>query len=255
MPSSVCRVVLFLASLLLTLAHPTLLTQVWVDVCVRVVAFACLCVHMCRFCRRKVLQRIKELLTQDAAPVAAAPTFGAQTPTHLLTRPLVSLPGTPGVGGASCLSFSLTPQSNGASGMPAPPFQGNVAMGVVAIDGGKGPCEEILPALIDAEEVARRDKAEAETVRLRTVSTQLTQEVKDKMQAEDFCINEGQWAMKKIAEWLKRSSGWAVPGVRDALNAELAGLPLSLSVAVPLSISLCLCSTRTYTHTHIHRTR
>jgi len=209
---------------------------------------------MCRFCRRKVLQRIKELLRLDAAPVAAAPTFGAQTPTHLLTRPLVSLPGTPGVGGASCLTFSLTPQSNGASGMPAPPFQGNVAMGVVAIDGGEGPAEEILPA-IDAEEAARREKAEAEAVRLRTVSTQLTQEVKEKMQAEDFCINEGQWAMKKIAEWLKRCSGWAVPGVRDALIAELAGLPLSLSVAVPLSISLFLCSTRTYTHTHTHRTR
>jgi len=201
-----------------------------------------------------VLQRIKELLRLDAAPVAAAPTFGAQTPTHLLTRPLVSLPGTPGVGGASCLTFSLTPQSNGASGMPAPPFQGNVAMGVVAIDGGEGPAEEILPA-IDAEEAARREKAEAEAVRLRTVSTQLTQEVKEKMQAEDFCINEGQWAMKKIAEWLKRCSGWAVPGVRDALIAELAGLPLSLSVAVPLSISLFLCSTRTYTHTHTHRTR
>ena len=46
-PSKVCRVVLFLGSSFLTPAHPSVLTQVWVDVCVRVVDFACVCVCIC----------------------------------------------------------------------------------------------------------------------------------------------------------------------------------------------------------------
>jgi|LakMenEpi03Aug12_release.lakeMendotaPanAssembly.Ray.scaffolds.fasta_scaffold1835217_2 hypothetical protein len=48
---------------------------------------------------------------------------------------------------------------------------------------------------------------QAEAVRLRNISTELTQEVKEKMRAEDFCVNEGQWATKKLLELLRRSHG------------------------------------------------
>jgi hypothetical protein len=62
---------------------------------------------------------------------------------------------------------------------------------------------------------------QAEAVRLRTISTELTQEVKEKMRAEDFCVNEGQWATKKLLELLRRSHGWVLPGIINVM-AEIA---------------------------------
>ena len=81
----------------------------------------------------------------------------------------------------------------------------------------------ILP-VIDAEEAAHRQAEEAEAIRLRTVSMELTQEVKEKMQAEDFCVNEGLWVTKKILKVVQQSSGWVIPQVREAMISELSKL-------------------------------
>jgi len=88
--------------------------------------------------------------------------------------------------------------------------------------------EDIAPA-IDSAEAARREAAEAEAVRLRTVSTELTAEVEAKMQAEDFCVNEGQWVVKKVLENLRRTGGWAVPKV-------------CVYVCVSVRVCVCVCA-------------
>jgi hypothetical protein len=231
--------------------------------------------------RRKVMLRIKELCDPNMTARTLAqsvPVFGAQTP-----RQTGSVPGTTDTSfsSASCLSFSLTPQSNAtgervAVGLAMPagiphfltPARAAVDIPLSAVDippvstraaldiplssaeaakmaagcprlhsafvtgascdlagSGVGSCapHSILPA-IDAEEAARRQAAEAEAIRLRTVSMELTQEVKGKMQAEDFCVNEGLWATKKILKVLQQSSGWAIPQVREAMISELSKL-------------------------------
>ena len=70
-------------------------------------------------------------------------------------------------------------------------------------------CMYVCMYLISGFLVKLLKNLQAEAVRLRTISTELTQEVKEKMRAEDFCVNEGQWATKKLLELLRRSHGWA----------------------------------------------
>jgi len=205
--------------------------------------------------RRKLLTRIKELLLGDASAGAAPAgssvggsmmSGGVQTPiTATAGGVLASACGTPAsipVSLSACLSFATPQEPDAGSGssvmqaleIPPLPYEfGGAGDGgasarsrliqsmAPAIEGVIA--EEIMPA-IDNDEAARREKAEAEAVRLRIVSTELTADVQEKMQAEDFCINEGQWCLKKMLESLRRSSGWAIPKVQDALLNELSGL-------------------------------
>ena len=195
-----------------------------------------------RAVRRKILQRIKELLGLKTEPVTVAAAYGAQTP---LTHQTGCLPATPSEGypGAACLSFALTPtgsvqpsrlSGSGHSGVgpvlsdiPLPAIPCNVPLpplpppgeGVEhgSVDGPEDNAEN------EASEAARQ-AAEAEALRLRNASTELTAEVKEKMQAEDFCVNEGQWATKKLQDVLQANVGWAIPGMREAMLKELKGL-------------------------------
>ena len=193
--------------------------------------------------RRKVMQRIRELLGAPASAVSAVPpAYGAATPLQPAHAdgPIINTP-TPFSADAACLSFALTPQDSAFAPQPpgvrppadAVPVDNAVRALPVGLPvdvplpalpaGGAGaaPGEEILPAIVDEAEAARREAAEAEAARLRTVSTELTQEVREKMRAEDFCVNEAQWSTKKLLETLRRSYGWALPGVIDAMTDEL----------------------------------
>ena len=196
--------------------------------------------------RRKMMQRIKDLLgLAPSLPAQAQLGIGAQTPKNLATHAPAASPNTSGATGAAaqaCLSFSMTPHTTLKDAATAPPAadatapagHDPVAVGIAseisAFPFSPQPAKEVWggieagAAAAASDDLAEHEAAAAETARLRTASMELTADVKEKMLAEDFCVNEGQWATKKLLKVLAQSVGWAIPAQRQALMDELQSL-------------------------------
>ena len=196
--------------------------------------------------RRKMMQRIKDLLgLAPSLPAQAQLGIGAQTPTNLATHVPAASPDTSAATGAAaqaCLSFSMTPHATLKDAATAPPAADatapaghdpaavGIASEISAFPFSPQPAKEVWggieagAAAAASDDLAEHEAAAAETARLRTASMELTADVKEKMLAEDFCVNEGQWATKKLLKVLAQSVGWAIPAQRQALMIELEAL-------------------------------